>query len=259
MSDESADALLRQLGRHAEERERVDLEREGCQDHDPRLRAASRPLDAAAQARIVDHLRTVIPDQHHPALQRQDPPPQRRRRWLVLPLAATLTMALSALVYRSIYEPPSPTVPGLPPQYTLRVEGAVQEQRGVGQAEQTAGVNGGAVRLAPGNRLQVVLTPERAVSTAVVARAFLAAVEGGWQVVDPAYLAVSKSGAVRLDAIIGQELSVATGVSPLLIVLGTPTTLPAAETAARASREDGTGVGDDWRAYWITLEIGEPP
>ena len=261
MSNEPGDDLLHQLGRHARERRRADLEREERSDHDPAARAASRPLDAEAQARIVEHLRSVIPDPRQPVRRRRPLGASRRRRWLALPLAAALTVALSALIYRSIFEPPSAVVPHLPPQYTLRIEGTVKQQRSAGQQDQTARADQGVrvVRLAPGNRLQVVLTPDRAASTAVAARAFLAVGKSRWQAVDPARLAVSDSGAVRLDAIIGPELPAATGVSQLLLVLGTPTTLPAAETAARASRETGTGAGDAWRAYRITLDVGEPP
>ncbi len=262
MSEQSADALLRQLGRHAEDRQRADLEREGSLDHDPRLRAASRPLDAEAQARIVEHLKTVIPDQQQPPLrpetqrpktQRQPPPSSRFRRRLVLPLAATLVVAVSALVYQSMIESPSAVAP--PPHYTLSVAGSVQTQRGVGHAEQPDQV----IHLAPGNRLQVVLTPDQPVSNVVEARAFLAVGEGRWQAVDPAYLAVSESGAIRLDAIVGSELAVAMGVSQLLVVLGPPADLPDVEVAARATLEQGTAAGEAWRAYRITLDLGEPP
>ncbi len=275
MNDESGDALLRQLAQRAREREVAELEREGVEDVDPRLRAANRPLDAEAQARIVEHLRSVIADEHH-AIPRTEGAesssrPRRRtwRRWLALPLAAVLTVAFSALIYRSVMDPGTIPVSDELPRYSLRIDGAVQQQRGgVGRIDRLDQI----VHLALGNRLRIVLTPDRASTRDIAARAFVSSDDEAWRAVSPNVLAISEQGAVRLDAILGAELAISTGAGRLMLILGDPSSLPSPEDVA--SGEAGPverdpverdpvapdPVGPDrWQAFLIALDVGGPP
>lgn len=246
MSDPREDFLLRRLGRHAAERERADRELEAAARTEPA--AADRPLDAEARGRIVARLEQVVSAERGPA--RRTP-----ASVLAWPLAAMLLATVSILVFRATIgdadsaggRPPA-TLPG----YTIRVEGATRTERGDGAPERP-------LALAPGNRLQVVLTPREPVAGTVAARAYLAR-GGGWQAMDGgARLAVSDQGAVRLDAILGSELEIAAGTARLLLMVGDPRALPTAEAAAAASAPTGRASGPGWHAFSLALEIREPP
>lgn len=255
MSEANDERLLRDLGRRAAERARDEAAREGVPDADPRLRAASTPLDAAARKRIVDRLEAFLDHENEPVLTtptRDDravgvtlPPAYRR---LVLPLAAVLIAVLSALAYRASI---APATDDALPHYTVRVEGTVAHLRGPGEPEPDA-------VLAPGNRLQVVATPERPVTGTLAARAFIG--DGaGWRAIDPAYVAVSGQGAARLDAIIGRELALDTGRHHLLLLLGAPRALPDPDEAAAGADVTGLATGPRWRAFLWTFEVSSPP
>ena len=261
MNEAPGEALLRRLARRAAERDRMDDEHVEANE-EPRLKEARRPLDAAARARIVEHLEAMhLAEQSggQPEAEERgtDDPEVRSRlgRWW-LPLAAVLLIFLAVLVYRSplLSGGREVTVAALP-AYALSVEGVVQRQRG---GEAPAAAPGPTHRLAPGNRLRVTLTPERAAEGPLSAYASILD-PGGERAVDPALIRISDQGAVRLDALIGSELEVRGRSARLLVIVGAEAALPGAAEAAAASAETGRASGEGWQAFALALEIVEPP
>ena len=273
MSDAPEDALLRDLGRRAAEREQPGANPPLSDTEAARLDAASRPLDGAAKARIVAHLRREVPRPSQPAsapapIETASGPipfPSRRIQRLVLPLAAVLAIAVSALVFRAMQRPDDGSAAlASMPRYALRIDGASQEQRAPGDhspADNNPSTSRPApVRTAVGNQLRVQLTPHQPATTTVTARAYRQSTGADWQPVTPALVSVSGHGAVLLDAVLGTELALAAGDQhALLLVLGDASSLPDAPAAARASQATGRATGTGWQAFLITLEVSAPP
>lgn len=255
MSDNHKDPLLRDLAERHAERERELDEAENLEDADPRVRAASQPLDAAARQRIVEHLKQVVAD---------DPrvvPMRRPRPWrFALPLAAMLVAVFSMLVYPILMkEPPASELPA----YAARFQGASQLLRG--DSDEQFSATGVVTKVADGNRVDIVLTPERPVDGEIVARAFLSQAGGGWLALSPAMLSVSEQGAVRFEAIVGSDLMLTAEPQDLLVMLGAAAALPSPQQAVSASRDGASkdsasndSASNPWRSFQWTISLGEP-
>jgi len=270
VSDQRGDSLLRQLGHRAAEFESEHSESghsEGGEDSNEWLREAGRPLDVAARKRIVARLEKVVAgevaNREAPAIEAprakeeamEALPRAFPRRpfpaWVAWPLAAAALIAFVSVAYRGVlpWGPGAAVVEGDLPSYSLRVEGGTRSLRSSEAPE-------GPLLLAPGNRLQLILTPQEAVPFPIQARAFLSDGEG-WRKLGPGLLEVSAQGAVRLEAVIGENLSLPPGPGRLLLVTGTEEALAASLPALLAGSE--VFSGPRWRAFLLSFEPQEEP
>lgn len=264
------DRLLQELARvarqeEAREKERLDERWDALSagtltaDEEAELRAladgsddaalawrAFRPLDNAARSRIVDRVRRETTRQT-PATTR---PPARsslaavleallRPRTLV-PLAAAAVLA-AVLLWPAGPQPPLD-------DYRLALTGGVQSLR----SGEPAGA--GAPLFVDGNRLELVLTPEATVAGPLAARVYVAE-DGAVRAVDGPPVEISDLGAVRWVAVLGRDLELAPGTRDLLVVVGRPGRLPAADELAARLRDRSPARSRDWLAWSVPVRV----
>ncbi len=190
--------------------------------------AAARPEEKAP-----GEVRGLVPRgegrrRHRAALEDAGARARRRggRRVLVGAAAAGLAAAVVLAVLR-----PWAAVEPLPP-YLASLSGATEEWRGEAPPETT----GGPPRFAPGNRLELVLTPERAVEGRPEVATFLA--RDGELAYWPVPFEVSDHGAVRIAGTVGEDLPLPPGESRLAVAVGRQgEALPGEAAISRALRE----------------------
>jgi hypothetical protein len=163
-----------------------------------------------------------------PPASRIDRQDGRRRAWMGGAVAAALAAAVVLVVLRP-WTGPEPL-----PAYTGHLAGRTQEWR-AGEGEQT---QPGAPLFAPGNRLELVLSPEESVAKPPVVKTFLA--HGGELAPWPIPFEVSGHGAVRLAGTVGEDVRLPPGQSTLVVAIGRPGSLPtAAALQARLAERGG--------------------
>lgn len=187
-AERRAEALLRDIARHRpDEAAPVDA-------------PAAEPGDAERVARISAAVLARLPAQPPAAPTRTARPPSRALAWAaVLVVAVTLGTQFGRT-------PPAPL-----PAYALEVTGFDAATRGLADSQPSSHASA-----TLGNRLLVVLRPQRAVTTEVVGE--LWRVEGPRALRLPTPVVVSAQGALFVDAVVGADLALAPGTHRLWLV-----------------------------------------
>jgi hypothetical protein len=154
---------------------------------------------------------------------------RRRGRRQVLAGSAAAAAGLAAAVVLAVLRPWAAVEP-LPP-YSLTVSGATEQWRGEAPPESAATPQ----RFAPGNRLELVLTPQAAVEGRPEVAAYLA--RDGALTLWPVAAEVSEHGAVRIAGTVGEDLPLPAGESRLAVAVARRGALPGEAAVARALRE----------------------
>ncbi|HEX9670359.1 MAG TPA: hypothetical protein VGC93_12875 [Thermoanaerobaculia bacterium] len=154
---------------------------------------------------------------------------RQRRLWLSGTAAAVVLAATVVLVL---------LLPGLGseplPPYAARLAGGTQEWRG-GETEVPAAEAPAVPVFAPGNRLELLFRPERAVGGRLAVETFVS--RDGGLVPWTAPVEISEHGAVRLEGVIGEEVRLPPGEATLVVAIGRAGSLPGAAALAARLRE----------------------
>jgi hypothetical protein len=220
--DDDQEKLLRALGAVAR--------RQSSSSAEPSSEASA-PLDAAARARIADHLADHL---ERPA---RASPPVGFARWRSTFGVASAIVALAAGIALVVTHGSS----GDPlPAYVL-VGSGTSTERGPSEREPRSCV----VRASAIGSFEIVARPDESVHGEVVARAYL--VRDRQLVVAAFVPEVSSQGAVRLLG----ATSALVGASEVVFVVGRPGAIPPADTlASHALPASGAG----WRAIACAVE-----
>ncbi|MFO0762047.1 MAG: hypothetical protein U0359_36745 [Byssovorax sp.] len=236
-------ALIALLDGQATEGERAALEERAKSS--PEIRAildACRPLDDAARERILGRVPVPTLEIDRPVV----PVRQRSSHWRkqLTGLVTIGGLALGAYGYLA-----TRTI-SAGDQWTLHGQGELRTRGDEQQAE--------VVKLGPGSRLTLTLSPARDVDISLDARAFL--VKDGqaqrWEVP----IDLKPTGAV---SIAGTKEQVFPGVAPgrweMVVVVGRPFTLPSASTIAALSRDRYRTESSSYRVYVKPIELRDTP
>lgn len=243
------DELLSDLGRLARAQAEQTTAREADADE------LFRPLDAAAQQRIVARLLPLVqpaglpeaeaatkPAATAPADAQSRPAPitalrrSRPRRWLI---AAAPALAAAAVLLWFVWPRPGAPLP----VYALELSGGRAAQRGA----DTDGI----LRVGPGDRVSAVLRPATPVRGAVGVRVFV----NGRALPDTGALSIEQSGdgALRISGLGPALAALAPGRHRLQLAVGRPESLPEALSSALPAAPAATGDGVQLLSYEVEL------
>jgi len=139
------------------------------------------------------------------------------------------------------------------PGYEVHLAGEVQAERSRGAAAAGEPSWQEARVFAPGNRLELVLRPEQAVAGRLEVRTYRQV--GASLLPWPLPVDGPHDGAVRIAGTVGREIDLPAGEITLVVVLGRPGELPAADRVL-ARLGDGPQVETrDWLAWRQTLAL----
>jgi hypothetical protein len=233
------DELLSDLGRLARAQAEQPAGREADADE------LFRPLDAAAQQRIVAQLLPLVQPATStattaPAEARPHPAPitalrwSRPRRWL---MAAAPALAAAAVLLWFVWPRPGAPLP----VYALELSGGRAVQRGA----DTDGI----LRVGPGDRVSAVLRPATPVRGAVGVRVFV----NGGALPDAGTLGIEQSadGALRISGLGPALAALAPGRHRLQLAVGRPESLPEALSSALPSAPVAAGDGVQLLSYEV--------
>ncbi len=190
------------------------------------------------------------------------------RRRSVWAMAATVVLAVTvALLLRGNLASSGDVTLALPiPDYAVQVDGGAAAERSAPELAATPAIDE-VTALGLGERLRLTLRPATAVDGAVTVRTFVAPRAGvgepasetqsaAWRIWDGT-TEVATSGAVRLSAVIGEQLDVAAGSYTLAVVVGRPEHLPAVTDLPQPSRCSALEQDADacWRLYCMHVDI----
>lgn len=226
--------------------------------------SAFSPLGAGFRARVVREARELLaapasgrmdgagaaagaPEERLPRPLRRPRPAVRPRHWW----AAAAALAAAALLVAVWPEGERPPLPA----YEVHLGGEVRLERAPGAAAAGERSWREARIFAPGNRLELVLRPEQAIAGPVEARTYRQ--EGSSLRPWPLPVEHPAGGAVRVAGTVGREIDLPAGESTLVVVLGRPGTLPAAEEALARLAAGGRIQTRDWLAWRQRLVL--PP
>ncbi len=208
------------------------------------------PLDAGFRSRVVEAVQgRLAGETREPAVatpaaavasleaRRSSPPAigtrrsgnaeSRRRRWLG---RASVAAALAAAVVLVVLRPWSALAPL--PVYSAHLTGWTRQWRAGEEGAAPSAPAPAAPLFEPGNRLELVLTPQESVAEAPAVRTFL--LHGGDLAPWTVPYEVSDQGAVRLGGTVGEEVRLPAGASSVVVAIGRPGSLP--EVAAVRGR-----------------------
>jgi hypothetical protein len=168
----------------------------------------------------------------------------RLRRWW--PVAAALAAAALLLVVWPGGE--QAPLPG----YEVSLRGPVRADRSPAPAAADSPWEVPAV-FAPGNRFELVLRPDHAVAGPVAVRTYRQ--EGGDLRPWPLPVDGPHDGAVRIAGTVGREIDLPAGETMLVVVLGRPRELPAAEEALARLGAGGRIATRGWLAWRQALAL----
>lgn len=204
-SEARADALLRAIARQG---------RTAAAESDA---PAAEPGDAERVARISAAVLARLPS--------SPPLPRARRAQAPLrALAAAAVLVVAVLFGTQAGRSPSPTLP----PYQLEVAGLDAATRSLPGAEPV-----GRATASVGNRLLLVLRPQRAVTTPIVGELWRVDAAHATRLSTP--VAVSAQGALFVDAVVGTELALEPGSHRLWVVARDPRARIAAEQLVDAA------------------------
>jgi hypothetical protein len=155
--------------------------------------------------------------------------------------------------------------PGPLPEYTATLTGGVQSMRSAPEPGEPERELPAATVFAPGNTLELVLRPRRAVEgpVAVAAYRHMPGEPGAWVGWQPP-LETSEAGTVRIRGRVGEELGLPSGDSTLLVAVGRPPLPPPAELEGRLAAAARASISrastDTWAAWKLSVTVrAEPP
>lgn len=178
----------------------------------------------------------AAPPERTPWAFRREPSDGGAARWA----AAAI---LAAAVLGALFWPEADPAPL--PDYQAALLGEVRTERDPGGG---SGAPEGpeTILFAPGNRFELVLRPETAVEGEIEVGTFREA--GGRLVRWPLPVETAAGGSVRIAATVGRELELPDAGRTLVVVLGRPGRLPAADEVL-AGLGGGSAAAPGWRAW----------
>jgi len=220
---------------------------------------AFRPLGAAFQARVTAATTAELARGPAPGPEEDAPQPEPQKPGArVLPFRGvprSLTWlgsvaAAAAVLFFFLHSPAAPL-----PVYTAALDGGARAMRG-GEPVPAKGLP----VFVPGSLLTLRAQPPKTVEGPVEARVFFGPLAGDGDLHPLGTPTIAKSGAVRFQGTLGQEIQLPSGTWRIWIVVGRPGKLPSvAELAAALST--GQTRRDGWQALSADLRVDDraPP
>lgn len=204
---------------------------------------AFQPLAPEFRSRMVEAARFQLARGSSPEARMEAPAAGARvlmpKSWGVA--GAILALAAS-LAFFVLWPSGQPPLPG----YSLESRGSTQGFR----AE--APEQGEELLLAEGNRLQIVLSPDRAVEGEVEARVDLWH-QGRIRELGNPRVEVSPQGAVRIEGAVGLDLTLPDGLSSLIVTLSRPGSMPSATEVESRLGDLRRLHTEDWIGWRISV------
>ncbi|MEO0425313.1 MAG: hypothetical protein AAF184_23455 [Pseudomonadota bacterium] len=256
----------------AQERDRLESIAHGNEEA-KRILTAYAPLADTFQSALLDRVAATLDEAPAAAVPQEaapsasvtplTPKAERRRGWrpaVAIPSALAAGLLIAVLLPALLT---GPTPRQALPDYVLQVGGMTAELR----SDPTQDVRvtptsptPAAVAVAPGNQLRLLMTPGTESEAQVSARLYLqASTQTTPQALplDASLVRTSPSGAVRIEARVGEQLPLPNGSSRLLIVVGQEDALPTAATLAGLIGEYGGVDGGQWQAFALDITLSE--
>ncbi|MEM9384456.1 MAG: hypothetical protein AAGA68_05300 [Pseudomonadota bacterium] len=255
-----------------EERSRLETIAQSSEEAS-RIVEAYAPFSGERQSTLLERVTATLEDgSAAPAAAREETtsakvtlltPRVQRRGWrpaVAIPSALAAGLLLAVLLPTLLTGPtPSQALPS----YVLQVDGMTAELR----ADPTQEVRitptspaPVAVAVAPGNQLRLLMTPGTQTEAAVSTRLYLQSPSQATPTalnLDPALVRTAPSGAVRIEARVGEQLPLPAGASRLFVVIGLEDALPTAAKLTGLIGEYGGIDGESWQAFALDLTLSE--
>lgn len=210
---------------------------------------AFRPLGPEFRSRMAEAARFQLAGNAQASREETRAPSGRVLRPRSWGGAGALVALAASLVFFVFWPSGQPPLPG----YSMESQGNTREFRAERSGEP------GELLLADGNRLQIILSPEREVEGELRARVDLWHQGSSGELGAPR-IEISPQGAVRIDGTVGLDLTLPDGPSALIVVLGRPDSLPATseiESRLGSLRALQTEQWIGWRIPVVKTTEGE--
>lgn len=255
----------------ADERDRLESIAQGSEEAS-RIVAAYAPLTGTFESTLLARVTATLDKGPLGQGAREAPPsasvtpltPKAQRRgWrptVAIPSALAAGLLLAVLLPALLTGPtPSQALP----DYVLRVGGMTAELRADPTPEVQITATSpapAAVAVASGNQLRLLMTPGTQTQASVSTRLYLRSTSAPALValpLDPALIRTAPSGAVRIEARVGDQLPLPAGASRLYVVVGQEDALPTPSKLAAMIGEYGGVDGGPWQAFALDITLSE--
>ncbi len=267
----SDDLLERYAAGQLTGEEQVELQSLATKDAEAAtILAAYEPLAPAFQQSLLERLDALEPGSATDAGEGETntgttatvaefPPRRARRPAFAIPAALAAGLLVALLLPTLLTGPRTDPLP----DYVLRVSGMTAQLRADPTDEVEVRATSEApvaLQLAPGNQLRLLMTPATEAGEPVDTRLFLQSPAHPTPealALDSALVRTAASGAIRIQATVGDDLLLPPGTSRLLVVVGRSDALPQADRLADLLGDYGGVDGGAWQAFALDLDLSE--